>query len=250
MILSACDASKRVVVVISNNFLNSEWTNNHFRTSVHNAIQQHCRKLIIIKLPHVSTNNKQASFTSSSTTQLEWEDKNFWPKFRLMLPNPQITNRNEITASNFTTMSSHGTTSSQLPYTTNLNPNGMNFINVANNAHIAPYQIPMLAPRHQQQDFITLMNWTGQQQQGIPLSHSSSVHPVPSQLTPQHFGYINIDGYRIISTVYNNISKLLFCIINNNSIFHRQTTTVSHKIYSTTNMHTLTKIIPTIITTQ
>lgn len=204
MILSACDASKRVVVVLSNNFLNSEWTNNHFRTSVHNAIQQHCRKLIIIKLPQVSSNTKQASFTSS-TTQLEWDDKNFWPKFRLMLPNSQITNRNEITSSNFTTMSSHGTTSSQLPYTTNLNPNGMNFINVANNGHIAPYQIPMLAPRHQQQDFITLMNWTGQQQQGIggiPLNHSSSVHPVPSQLTPQHFGYINIDGYQ------NNINSL------------------------------------------
>lgn len=270
MILSACDASKRVVLVISNNFLNGEWTNNHFRTSVHSAIQQSAAagKIIVIKLPPVSdqsvssicsvieqhqqqrqytqqrNNNSQSSplaklqqsATSFTATRLEWGDKNFWPKFRLLLPTPQIpstgnNNRNDIATQNgnFPTISSHGTTTSQLPYTTNLNPNGINFMNAVNNgSSLLPYQIPMIPSHHhyhqpsdpvvssqqqqqQQQhpNFITMMNWSGQQQQqhqqgipsSIPLVHSSSVHPMPSQLTPQQFGYSNVDGF------HNNLNS-------------------------------------------
>ncbi|CAL8109057.1 unnamed protein product [Orchesella dallaii] len=229
MVHSAADASKRIVLLISNNFLNCEWTNNHFRTSVFSAIQG--KRCIIIKLPPVSDqsisticstisaaadlqyqqrqratsgNNKQ-SCRPPSATILEWGDKNFWPKFRILLPTPQISttgnnNRTDI-ASDFNTISSHAT--SQLPYTTNLNPNGMNFIS-ANNATMLPYHIPMIAGHHHQQyqqasaePFITLMNWTGQQHSipSLPLGHSSSVYPAPSQLTPQQFGYSNVDAF-------------------------------------------------------
>ncbi|ODN03450.1 Leucine-rich repeat-containing G-protein coupled receptor 4 [Orchesella cincta] len=200
--MTACNASKRVVIVLSNNLLNCEWSNPNFRTSVLSAISH--QKLIVITLPPVNDQGVYSAIEATmqqqrqrvpdvtnklsvpSITKLEWGEKDFWPKFRQLLPIPQpsATGNNN---SNFATISSNAT----LPYATNLNSNGMNFINV-NNAAMLPYQMLAGHPHYmsQQQAPLITMNW----QQGIsPLPMSHSVHPTP-QLTPQQFGYSNVDA--------------------------------------------------------
>lgn len=235
MILSAMSSSRTVVLVVSNNFLNTEWSNNHFRTAVVAAAHQHCKKLVVIRLPPV---NDQIFTFPVPPTKLDWGEANFWPKLRQLIP-PSST---LLPAGDHTT----NDISSQLAYTTNFNHTGMNnFLNSAanNNAAGLSYQMPIIPshhyhqpsdpvstiapPLHQQHPhFLTMMNWTGQ---GIPMNHSSSIHPVPSQLTPQQFGYSNIDGFQncsqqtLFSPHHQQQQPLHFSSSNNNSRqSHRQ----------------------------
>jgi Leucine-rich repeat (LRR) protein len=97
MILSACDASKRIVLVLSRSFLQTELSHGHFRQVIQSAVNRQPSKLILILLPPFSEQNltsiypelKSSTSTKNSTT-LEWTDKNFWSKLKLILPTPSI----------------------------------------------------------------------------------------------------------------------------------------------------------------
>jgi Leucine-rich repeat (LRR) protein len=245
MVLSACDASKRVVVLLSRNFLQFEWnSSSSFRTAVQSTISLHPNKLIFILLPPLTEQNLSEISPELNRTLrnscLEWNDKHFWVKFHALLPSPSMNRDGTLSELSGAT----------LPYNIVMNPNlhqhHPSLTNTLSGQHyhqqghgggivLPPYQIPMMTrnnslppiPKHQivlpapptmnnhwqqqhQDHQLHLNNHQRQPQFGsmghhhthhptsingiISPNNHSLIHPIPSQLTPQHFpGYSNDD---------------------------------------------------------
>lgn len=89
MILSACDASKKVVLVLSRTFLQSELAHSQpFRASIQSAINRHQKKLILILLPPFTEQNLGTIYPelkkSSKSCTLDFGDQRFWSKLKVI----------------------------------------------------------------------------------------------------------------------------------------------------------------------
>ncbi|CAL8109035.1 unnamed protein product [Orchesella dallaii] len=98
MVLSACDASKRIVILFSRSFL-QEMSHPSFRVAIQTAITRNQNKLLFILLPPFTEQNvvtiypelKSGHFsTMNQITSLEWSDSSFWSKLKLILPTPTL----------------------------------------------------------------------------------------------------------------------------------------------------------------
>jgi len=178
MVSSACEASKRIVVVLSKNFLQSpEWTSSsHFRSAIQSTISLHPKKLIFVLLPPLAEQNLQEISPEFSNNRnlktllesscISWADKNFWSKFYQLLPLPSMT---QILINSHHNGSDEYGNPGTLPYNIVMNPNLHNHhhhhhqtsslvTNGHNNYHqpqqphyhrgnpgmFPPYQIPMM----------------------------------------------------------------------------------------------------------
>ena len=86
-IVEAIDNSKRAVLVLSKNFLYSEWGRFEFKGAIHEVLKRR-RKLIIILYGDIPQKDLDADIRLYLKTNLciEWDDKKFWQKLRLALP--------------------------------------------------------------------------------------------------------------------------------------------------------------------
>lgn len=86
-IVEAVESSKRVVLVLSRNFLYNEWSRFEVKSAIHEVIKRR-RKLVFIlygNLPKRDLDADMRMYLRSSTC-IEWDDKKFWQKLRLAMP--------------------------------------------------------------------------------------------------------------------------------------------------------------------
>ncbi|KAF8788287.1 Protein toll like protein [Argiope bruennichi] len=88
-IVRCLESSRRTVLVLSRNFLESEWCMFEFQTAHVQALKDHVHRIIIIKLgdlPKEKDLPKEIQMYLKSTTYLTWGDKYFWDNLFYCLP--------------------------------------------------------------------------------------------------------------------------------------------------------------------
>jgi len=88
-VVQASAASRRTVVVLSANFLRSEWSRFDYKSGLHQALRSAGRrKLVVILLGDVSARDLDPDLRLYLKTSivLQWGDRLFWEKLRYALP--------------------------------------------------------------------------------------------------------------------------------------------------------------------
>ena len=94
-ILSAVESSKRTLLILSDNFINSEWRRYEFRTAHSEVLRDRKRRLIVILLGEVSPGDLDPVLRLylKTNTWLRWGDKNFWHKLKFAMPDARPPSR-------------------------------------------------------------------------------------------------------------------------------------------------------------
>lgn len=87
-ILQATEASRRTIVVLSENFLKSEWSRYDYKSGLHQALRSGKKRLIFVMLGDVSSRDIDPDLRLYLKTSvvLNWGDRLFWEKLRYSLP--------------------------------------------------------------------------------------------------------------------------------------------------------------------
>ncbi|XP_031632751.1 toll-like receptor 6 [Contarinia nasturtii] len=86
-IIEAVESSKRVILVLSRNFLYNEWSRFEVKSAIHEVLKRR-RKLIFIlygNLPRRDIDADMREYLRTNTC-IEWDDKKFWQKLRIAMP--------------------------------------------------------------------------------------------------------------------------------------------------------------------
>lgn len=97
-IVNAIDRSKRVIIILSNEFLESDWCSYEFRTAHSQALRERARRIILIMMNDVNIDklDKELKAYISTNTYLKADDSLFWSKLEYALPEPRkCFNQNE-----------------------------------------------------------------------------------------------------------------------------------------------------------
>ena len=94
-ILSAVESSKRTVLILSDNFIKSEWRRYEFRSAHHEVLRDRRRRLIVILLGEVSPGDLDPDLRLylKTNTWLRWGDTNFWNKLKFAMPDARPPSR-------------------------------------------------------------------------------------------------------------------------------------------------------------
>ena len=92
-LLRATDVSRRTIIVLSENFLKSEWSRYDYKSGFHQAMRSGRRKLIVVVVGDVSSRDVDPDLRLYLKTNvvLNWGDRLFWEKLRYALPDPAKT---------------------------------------------------------------------------------------------------------------------------------------------------------------
>ncbi|XP_067006701.2 toll-like receptor 6 [Anabrus simplex] len=87
-IVEAVESSRRTVVVLSKNFLHSEWCRFEFKSALHEVLKDRRRRLIIIVLGELPQRDLDPDLRLylKTNTCIEWGDRLFWQKLRFAMP--------------------------------------------------------------------------------------------------------------------------------------------------------------------
>ena len=91
-IIRATEASKRTILVLSENFLKSEWSRYDYKSGLHQAMRSNGdggrKKLIVIMLGDVANRDIDPDLRLylKASTVLHWGDRFFWEKLRYAIP--------------------------------------------------------------------------------------------------------------------------------------------------------------------
>ncbi|EAT48324.1 AAEL000633-PA [Aedes aegypti] len=172
-IVQAVESSRRTIMVLSENFIKSEWCRFEFKSAHHQVLRDRRRRLIVILLGEVPQKDLDPDIRLylKTNTYLQWGDKLFWEKLRFALPDvPNNQRRRQQQSINMT--HSNFRNNYQLTRT----PNNRN--NTSNQLIMLQQQPPQPDPRlrqQQQQEHSSL------QQQPLPLPGLAQ-QPQPPQL--------------------------------------------------------------------
>ncbi|XP_050458730.1 toll-like receptor 7 [Cataglyphis hispanica] len=104
-VLEAVDASRRVLIVLTRDFLQTEWSRFEFRAALHEALRGRASQLIIVQAGHVGIEIERdpelRPYLRSAALILTWGEKRFWERLRYAIP-PSTTAA--IIAANTTTV--------------------------------------------------------------------------------------------------------------------------------------------------
>lgn len=87
-IVQAVESSRRTIMVLSDNFIRSEWCRFEFKSAHHQVLRDRRRRLIVVLLgdvPHKDLDPDIRLYLKTNT-YLQWGDKLFWEKLRFALP--------------------------------------------------------------------------------------------------------------------------------------------------------------------
>lgn len=88
--------SKRTIIILSHNFLKSDWARWEFQEAFMQSIQDKCNRILIIMLEDIDKNNLDPAIRAhiNERTYIPWkDDPSFWDKLRYTLPHKRIRNR-------------------------------------------------------------------------------------------------------------------------------------------------------------
>lgn len=92
-IIEAAESSKRTILILSKNFLYNEWSRFEVKSAVHEVIKRQ-RKIIFVlygDLPQRDIDADMRMYLRTNTC-IEWDDKKFWQKLRMAMPNLRMKN--------------------------------------------------------------------------------------------------------------------------------------------------------------
>ncbi|KAG8223015.1 hypothetical protein J437_LFUL000723 [Ladona fulva] len=88
-IVQAVESSKRTIMVLSENYIRSEWCRFEFKSAHHRVLRDRRRRLIVIilgEVPPARELDPDIRLYLKTNTYLQWGDKLFWEKLRYALP--------------------------------------------------------------------------------------------------------------------------------------------------------------------
>lgn len=87
-IVQAVESSKRTIMILSENFIKSEWCRFEFKSAHHQVLRDRRRRLIVVLLGEVPQKDLDPDIRLYLKTNvyLQWGDKLFWEKLKYELP--------------------------------------------------------------------------------------------------------------------------------------------------------------------
>lgn len=96
-VLEAAEASKRVILILSRNFLQTEWSRFELRQALHESLKNRVYKLILIEDTsrlHEAELDLELRPYLKTAIRLKWDDKRFWERLRYEIPSSHPTKYN------------------------------------------------------------------------------------------------------------------------------------------------------------
>jgi len=197
-LLRATEVSRRTVVVLSENFLKSEWSRYDYKSGFHQAMRSGRRKLIVIVLGDISARDIDPDLRLYLKTNvvLHWGDKLFWQKLRYALPDPAQPNGGTSKRSQIRSGQSK-MTSPSLVSSSCSSSSSLGAIISNNNSQLHHHNSHLIQQQQQHQHSMLLSQ---QQQQPrytsrlspASLSSNLSASPLPSAVVPSVHGSGNL----------------------------------------------------------
>ncbi|EZA57742.1 hypothetical protein DMN91_002484 [Ooceraea biroi] len=128
-VLEAVDASRRVLIVLTRDFLQTEWSRFEFRAALHEALRGRASQLIVVQAAHVGVEVERdpelRPYLRTAAVILTWGEKRFWERLRYAIP-PSATTAIIAATAGTTTVATPGDVSvegksSPLIYKRNIN---------------------------------------------------------------------------------------------------------------------------------
>ena len=87
-IVQASEASRRTILILSENFLKSEWSRYDYKSGMHQTLRNARTKLIVIVLGNINNRDIDPDLRLylKSSIVVYWGDKHFWDKLKYALP--------------------------------------------------------------------------------------------------------------------------------------------------------------------
>ncbi|XP_015610489.1 toll-like receptor 7 [Cephus cinctus] len=89
VVLEAAEASRRVLIVLTRNFLQTEWSRFEFRAAVHEALRGRPGQLVVVQAgpvaPEAEADPELRPYLRTAV-RLRWGEKRFWERLRFAMP--------------------------------------------------------------------------------------------------------------------------------------------------------------------
>lgn len=89
VVVEAAAASRRVILVLSRNFLQTEWSRYEFRAALHEALRGRMFKLVLVEdgaiLPEAELDSELRPYLKTNA-RVRWGEKRFWERLRCLMP--------------------------------------------------------------------------------------------------------------------------------------------------------------------
>ncbi|GAB6032504.1 TIR [Chamberlinius hualienensis] len=94
-IVEAIESSSRTILILSDNFIKSEWCRFEFKSAHHQVLKDRKKRLVVILLGEVAQRDLDPDIRLylKTNTYLQWGDKLFWEKLRFALPDVRHRNK-------------------------------------------------------------------------------------------------------------------------------------------------------------
>lgn len=94
-IVEAVESSRRTIVVLSENFLHSEWCRFEFKSALHEVLKERHRRLVVVVLGDIPRRDLDPDLRLYLKTNvcIEWGDRLFWQKLRFAMPDVRKSSR-------------------------------------------------------------------------------------------------------------------------------------------------------------
>ncbi|XP_076387505.1 toll-like receptor 7 [Megachile rotundata] len=90
VVLEAVDASRRVLIILTRNFLQTEWSRFEFRAALHEALRGRAAQLVVVQAghacPEVERDPELRPYLRTAAAILTWGEKRFWERLRYAIP--------------------------------------------------------------------------------------------------------------------------------------------------------------------
>ncbi|XP_014359353.2 toll-like receptor 7 [Papilio machaon] len=85
LVVEATEASRRIIVVLTKNFILTEWSQIEFRQALQRALRKNPHKLIIVAVGLVPRDPELKSYFKTGL-EITWKEKRFWERLRYAMP--------------------------------------------------------------------------------------------------------------------------------------------------------------------
>lgn len=85
LVVEATEASRRIIVVLTKNFINTEWMQLEFRQALQRALRKNPHKLIVVTEGPIPRDPELKSYFKTGL-EITWKEKRFWERLRYAMP--------------------------------------------------------------------------------------------------------------------------------------------------------------------